>query len=334
MIMTQIEFEEIWHSDADFVKCHTSGSTGSPKEITLSKEFLKESARRTIDFFKIGKDSRLHTCLDFIYIASKMMLIRADQAECELTSELPSNDPLRSLSPEETIDLLSIVPSQMTGLLDSGIFRPGIKRILIGGAPIPEGLRHRISVSGYEVWESYGMTETASHIALRRVTADATVPFRTLPGITVRKTAEDCLAIKLPNCEELITNDIADVLSETEFHILGRADDCVISGGVKIMPQMLEEMLGGFISYEYCISSVPDAKWGERLVIVVASGEAEYDEAFLRKAISVRLNQYRKKLSLGVKAPKDIVFVDSLPRTSNGKVNRNTLKEFLHKKNG
>lgn len=329
MKMTQEEFEKEWHSDNGYVECHTSGSTGQPKAIRLSKQFLRESAKRTIDFFGIDSKSRLHTCLDFNYIASKMMTVRAELAGCRLTSEIPSNMPLRDMPPEERIELLSVVPSQMKGLLESGIYRPGLRKILIGGAPIPDGLRHRISLTDYEVWETYGMTETASHVALRRVTEDPSAPFTTLPGIKVRKTEKECLAINIDGYDEIVTNDIAEVMSDTEFLILGRADDCVISGGIKIMPRMLEDALGGFIAFEYCISSVPDTKWGERLVLVVETGESEYDEEFLKKSISVRLNQYRKKLNLGIKAPKEIISVDTLPRTSNGKIDRNALRKFL-----
>lgn len=327
--MDQKEFEELWYSDADEIVCHTSGSTGIPKEIRLKKAFMRESAERTLAFFGLDDTSRLHTCLDFDYIASKMMTVRAAVGRCRLTSEKPSNRPLANIAADEEIDLLSVVPSQMAGILDSGKEWKNIKRILIGGAPIPDSLRLRIALSGYEVWESYGMTETASHIALRKVTSDITMPFETLAGIEVSADDRGCLIVKLPGHEDIVTNDIAEVTSATQFRILGRIDDCVISGGIKIHPQALEEMLGGFIAYSYCVTSVPDSKWGERLVLAVERGEDGYEEDFVRKAIGVRLNQYRKILNLGVKAPKEVIFVDSIPRVSNGKIDRKSLKSML-----
>lgn len=327
--MNQKEFEVIWHSNAEGVVCHTSGSTGDPKEIILTKDFMRQSARRTVNFFGINSDSRLHTCLDFDYIASKMMTVRSDVAKCLLTSETPSNRPLTEIDTDERIDLLSVVPSQMEGILNSGKKYIGIRTILIGGSPIPEGLRLRVVMSGHEVWESYGMTETASHIALRRVTDDPTLPFETLPGIQVSSDERGCLRIEMPGRETIITNDMADVISPTQFRILGRYDDCIISGGIKIMPAVLEEMLGGFIRFDYCISSVPDRKWGERLVMAVESGGAGYPDEFIKSAVEVRLNQYKKKLNLGVKAPKNVVTVDFLPRTANGKVDRKKLKMKL-----
>lgn len=327
--MNQKEFEKLWYSNDVSVVCHTSGSTGDPKEILLSKDLMKDSARRTVDFFSINAESRLHTCLDFDYIASKMMTARADVAGCKLTSEIPSNHPLASIERDEVIDLLSVVPSQLKSIIESGKKYSGMRRILVGGSPIPENVRHLVALSEYEVWESYGMTETASHIALRRVSVDSTTPFDTLSGITVCADGRGCLVIDMPGIGHLATNDVAEVLSPTQFRVLGRYDDCVISGGIKIMPSSLEETLGAFIAYDYCISSIPDTKWGEKLVLVLERHTDDFPEWFLEKAIGVRLNQYRKKLNLGVKSPKEIIFIDKIPMTQNGKIDRKALKSLL-----
>lgn len=329
--MTQKEFDRIWTDDSEYVECHTSGSTGVPRKIRLSKKFMRESARRSNDFFDISADSRLHTCLDFDYIASRMMTVRAEVAGCKLTSETPSNRPLSDIDKMERVDLMSVVPSQMEWILDSPEMWSGIRRILVGGAPIPSGLRRRIALSGYEVWESYGMTETASHIALRRVSDGDESPFETLPGITVSAEDDGRLAVRISGSKKLVTNDIAEVCSPAEFRILGRADNCVISGGIKIMPEELERRLGSFIAYDYCISSVPDSKWGERLVLVVEVSGSGMNPEFMKRAVGVRLNQYRKILELGVKSPKEVICVETLPRTRNGKIDRKTLREILSK---
>lgn len=326
--MTQEEFEKIWHDDSEYVECFTSGSTGKPKEIKLSKEFMRKSAERTNNFFKITKESRLHTCLDFIYIASKMMTVRADVAECKLTSEEPSSRPLGGIAKDEVIDLLSVVPAQMEWILDSQEMWSGIKHILIGGSSIPPMLRRRIAISEYDAWETYGMTETASHIALRKVDEENS-PFATLDGISVEVNGEGCLKITLPNGESLVTNDLAEMVGENQFRILGRADNCVISGGIKIIPEELEHRLGPFVAFGYCLSSVPDKKWGEKLVMVVELTDNSIGEDLIKEAVGVRLRQYRKILDLGVKAPKDVVCVKEFPRTSNGKIDRKRLKEML-----
>lgn len=324
--MTQEEFEKDWKDDSDFVVCHTSGSTGNPKEIHLPKEFMRQSARRTNEFFQINSESRLHTCLDFQYIASKMMTVRADEAKCRLTSEKPSNQPLKEITSDENISILSVVPSQMIWILDNVRNLPEISNVLIGGSPIPPMLRKIIALSGINAWESYGMTETASHIALRKVTDDECKPFKTLDGITVEVNGDGCLVINMPGIDRLETNDLAEVVSSTEFRILGRADNCIISGGVKIIPEMLERMLGSFITFNYCISSVPDQKWGERLVLVVETEEATLSDEIIKKAVGVRLEQFKKSMCLGPKAPKEIFLIDHIPLNSNGKVDRRALK--------
>lgn len=325
--MTQQEFETQWRDANGYVVCHTSGSTGTPKEIHLDKEVMKASAARTNEFFKISARSRLHTCLDFKYIASKMMTVRADLAGCPLTSEIPSNRPLGDIGKDE-VTLLSVVPSQMEWILDLPRM-DNVRNILIGGSPIPSLLRKRIAMSGYQTWESYGMTETASHVALRRVEEDASNPFVTLPGIKVSLSAEGCLVISIPDMEDVVTNDLAQLHSDTSFLILGRADNCINSGGIKIMPEQLESQLGPFISFDYCISSLPDKKWGERLVLVVDKGECTLSDEIIAKAIAVRLNQFKKSLDPGVKTPKEIIVLRELPRTPNGKLNRNLLKSII-----
>ncbi len=328
--MTQKEFEKIWNNDSDYVECQTSGSTGEPKKIRLSKDFMRKSAQRTNEFFKISNASRLHTCLDFDYIASKMMTVRADLVGCRLSSEKPSSKPLGDIAKDEVIDLLSVVPAQMEWILDVSESWSGIKHILVGGSAIPLMMKRRIALSGFDVWETYGMTETASHIALRKVD-ESDAPFVTLEGITVSVNDEECLVVKMPDDTVLVTNDIAVVESPKEFKILGRADNCVISGGIKIMPEELERRLGPFIAFDYCLASVPDKKWGEKLVIVVEYAEEQLDEDLVKDAVGVRLRQYRKILDLGVKSPKEVVCVGSLPRTANGKIDRKRLKEQLHK---
>lgn len=326
--MTQQEFETVWKDGKDYVVCHTSGSTGKPKEICLSKDFMRASARRTNAFFKIDGGSRLHTCLDFKYIASMMMTVRADEAVCLLTSETPSSRPLEGIAEDTRIDLLSVVPVQMEWLLDSPRHWKGIRNIIVGGSSIPSLMRRRIALSEYDVWETYGMTETASHIALRKVT-EADAPFKTLEGISVEVNGDGCLVVNMPDGSSLVTTDIAVATGPDEFRILGRADHAVISGGIKIHPEELERKLGPFIAFEYCISSIPDRKWGEKLVLVIESPSEDFDADLLREAVGIRLRQYRKILDLGVKSPKDVVIVQSIPRTSKGKVDRKGLMDML-----
>ena len=329
--MTQKEFENIWRNSDEFVVCHTSGSTGKPKDIRLSKEFMRSSAKRTNAFFSITSESRLHTCLDFKYIASKMMTVRADEADCRLTSEEPSSRPLGDIGAEERIDLLSVVPAQMDWILDSSQMWAGIRHILVGGSAIPLMMRRRIAISGYDAWETYGMTETASHIALRKI-ADDDRPFKAFDDISVNVNSEGCLVVAMPDGQTLTTNDLAEIMGPNECRIIGRADSRIISGGIKIIPEELEHRLGPFIAFDYCLTSVPDRKWGEKLVLAVEKGMTTLDDDLLKMAVGVRLRQCRKILDLGVKSPKEVVLLSKLPRTANGKIDRRSLRDLLHDK--
>ena len=140
--------------------------------------------------------------------------------------------------------------------------------------------------------------------------------------------------IDMPGMEPIVTNDLAETVSETEFRILGRADNCIISGGVKIIPEELESLLGPFIAFDYYVSSVPDEKWSERLVLAVDPAGCSLDRDFLKKAILLRLGQYKTVLSLGPKSPKEVIFVESFPRTPNGKIDRVALKKKLKEEIG
>ena len=168
--MTYEDFAQEWDS-RDMITCRTSGSTGAPKEILLPKQEMVNSALRTIDFFGLTGDSLLYSCIAPDFIGGKMMLVRQRAAGCRFLWETPSNRPLDGYS-GEPISLLSVVPSQVIYILDNIKDMPVIDAMLVGGSSIPESLRHRIEKSGLNAYESYGMTETASHIALRRIKSE------------------------------------------------------------------------------------------------------------------------------------------------------------------
>lgn len=307
-----------WRGDSPFIVCHTSGSTGTPKEIRLSKKFVIRSAQRTIDFFGLDSKSRLHLCISPEYIGGKMMVVRAEICGGVLTSEEPSNRPLSQLSADDKIDLLAVVPSQMHHILDNLTQMPQIRNIICGGAPIDSSLRERIFKSGLNVWETYGMTETASHIALRRLTP-TDKNFFTLDGISVGL-REECLSITMPDGETFITKDIAEVFSEHSFTILGRKDNVIISGGKKFFPENIERLISPYMDGEFAVTSVPDGKWGEKIVCLTTYAD---DTQML-------LEKLRRDLPHET-LPRDIVRVESLPLTPNGKIDRLKLRSIANK---
>ena len=314
-------FEDLfneWNDDSDFITACSSGSTGKPKTIKLDKEFVKESALRTISFFKLDKDSRLHSCVSPDYIGGKMMAIRSWILGACFSWEVPSNKPLIDIDISSVFDLVAIVPSQMFFLLENKQRLPRIKNYLIGGSSLSDVLKNKIEESGIDAFESYGMTETASHIALRKIVAED-LPFTTLPGIKVSLNADETLSIHFKNGNHIKTNDLAKVISDTEFYIVGRKDNVIISGGKKINPVELEKRISPFIKKPFIITGLPDDKWGEKVVLIIET--APFDEKILRREISTVLKSWEM--------PKDIRFVNQLPITKNGKAIRN--KSILEK---
>lgn len=269
--MTVDDFISEWHNEASFVTAVTSGSTGTPRQIRLDKEFMRASARRTNAFFSINSEARLHLPLSADYIAGKMMIIRALEANATLTCEPPSNTP--SLAPQGYIDLLAVVPSQMEYLLAKE--NTSVHNYLIGGSAISPALRHQIAASGIAAWESYGMTETASHIAIRPVAATPE-PFATLSGIYCSLGEDNNLIITMPRNTRndatitITTRDVAHLIDPEHFLILGRLDNAIITGGIKVHPEQVEAKLAALHwPFRYYIGGVPDHKWTHKVVLYI-----------------------------------------------------------------
>ncbi len=306
------EFIKEWRSAAPFIEARTSGSTGSPKIIHLDKDFVRRSGLRTNRYFSIGEGSRLHSCVAADYIGGKMMAVRADIAGGRLTWENPSNRPLTDLAHDEKIDLLAVVPSQMIHIIENLPRMPQLGAVIIGGSVISPMLYKQICESGLNAYETYGMTETASHVALRKIEENS-VYFETLEGITVSLDDRECLVIKFDSGERFVTNDLADVESGTLFRIKGRYDHIIITGGKKVNPQEVEDKLSPYISSPFVITSVADYKWGRAVVLKIEKTLFEkIDEDELRKVM--------KRVLAPHEMPKQIVYVDHLPRTRSGKI--------------
>lgn len=311
--MTFEEFIAEWADSKSFVRVKTSGSTGRPKEIFLSKNFMTQSASRTNKFFNITSGSNLYSCVSPDFIGGKMMAVRAMIAEANLMWENPSNRPLDNLNKNVTIDLLAVVPSQMIYLLENKTDLPEIRNIIIGGSAIHPDLKDKIVSSGFNAYETYGMTETASHIALRRISID-NEPFHTLPGIKIETDIRNTLKINFETGEEILTNDIAEVISESEFYIRGRIDDIIISGGKKINPIEVERKISHLIKRDYCIIGCADEKWGEKILLLVEGEINDSESSELHDSLKEALESWE--------VPKEIIGVISLPRTATGKIIR------------
>lgn len=329
--MTYPDFLKEWHNNDDVCRVMTSGSTGTPKEIKLPKEMMRQSARRTISFFSLCEGSRIHSCISPDFIGGKMMAVRADLGNLLLTWEQPSNRPTIPTTdatglPLPSPLLIALVPSQMLHILEAGIPDYLSSTIwLIGGSAINPALRKRIEDTGIEAWESYGMTETSSHIALRRVRLNQE-NFRPLPGVEIDTDSRGCLVIRLDGAE-IHTNDIAKIDSDGTFRILGRIDNVIISGGKKIHPEHVESKMMQHLSplgvTAVMLTSEPDIKWGERLKLLIEYPAAPPEPAQLGNEglMTVAASMARQFLQKH-EVPKEYIVVRGLPRTPNGKLQR------------
>ena len=311
-----------WFSDSDFVLAQTSGSTGDPKPIELPKLVMQKSAERTIKYFGLQKNDRFLLSLPCRYIAGKMMVVRAIVGQMNLISVDPATD--FDFLEQETFDFGAMVPNQVFKLLEQPSGKEklqNIRNLLVGGSAISSVLESQISQLTSRVVITYGMTETASHIAIRELSGTRRSDFyHCLPGISVKPGENDCLQIHLQECAEPIqTNDLAELQSETSFRILGRTDSVIISGGIKYSPESLEKKLEPIISRRFVISSVPDEKLGEQLVLIIEG--KPFNTRILKQKIALILTPYE--------SPKSIRFIDRFPETNSGKIIRSDLKKML-----
>ena len=311
-----------WFSDSDFVMAQTSGSTGEPKPIELLKSVMQKSAERTIEYFGLQKDDLLLLSLPCRYIAGKMMVVRAIVGQMNLITVDPTTD--FEFLEHENFDFGAMVPNQVFKLLEqpSGIEKlQNIRNLLIGGSGISSAMEAQISSLSSRVVITYGMTETASHIAIRELSGIRKSDFyQCLSGISVSLNENDCLQIHFPEfSESLQTNDLAELQSDTSFRILGRVDSVIISGGIKYSPEALEKKLETVINEHFVISSVPDEKLGEKLALVIEGNPK--DTAILKQKIDALLTPFER--------PKVICFLEHFPTTVSGKIMRKDVKQLI-----
>lgn len=317
-----LRFLEEWFSDADFVLAQTSGSTGEPKEIHLPKQIMINSASRTIRYFGLSAGDRLLLSLPCRYIAGKMMVVRAIVGQMNLVAVDPSTD-FEFLQTEE-FSLGAMVPIQVSKILEktNGPQQlEQIRHLLIGGSAISEPLEQQVRRLKNRNVVTYGMTETASHIAIRELSGERYSAFyHCLPEITVSTDERGCLRVHHPDFwEPILTNDMADLQNESTFRIVGRADSVIISGGIKYQPEAIEKKLEPLIAGRFAISSVADDKLGQRLVLVIEG--TPFDTSSLRGKMEGTLPAWE--------LPAKIFFVEKFPETASGKLKRPELRALL-----
>jgi O-succinylbenzoic acid--CoA ligase len=312
--MSLEEFLSEWNNDSPFVHVQTSGSTGVPKPMLAEKRRMLASARITNDFLGLREGDAALLCMSLDYIAGKMMVVRSIERGLKLITVEPSGHPLNHLqlaTDDCQIDFDAMVPLQVYNTLQVPEERKRllqIRHLIIGGGAIDEALGAELKNFPNAVWSTYGMTETLSHIALRCLSgpeaSDWYIPF---PSVKVSLSEDGCLVIDAPEVcpERLVTNDIAEI-SPQGFRILGRKDNVICSGGIKIQIEEVESRLRPFLRVPYLISKRPDPKFGEVSVLLP---EGSVDEA--RQICERILPKYY--------LPRHYLHVDRIPLTETGK---------------
>jgi len=297
-----------WFDCKSYIEMQTSGSTGAPKTISISKQAMVDSALATGDFFDLQPGNKALQCLPVKYVAGKMMLVRAMILGLDLEFVAPSSHPLENN--EIDFDFVAMVPLQAQNSISQ---LKKVKKLIIGGAAVNKTLEKQLLKLPTKVYETYGMTETITHIAARKLGEKA---FTVLPYVTVSYDDRNCLVIHAPRIspEVIITNDIVELVDENQFIFLGRMDNVINSGGIKLIPEQIEQKLVGKISQRFFIASIPDDELGEKVVLVIEGEKRE-----LVDSIYESLDKYEK--------PKEIIFIPKFLDTATGKILR---KETLN----
>lgn len=323
--MTLTEFLAEWNHDGKTVLVHTSGSTGKPKPMYVEKSRMLNSAGITCDFLGLRPGDSALLCMPLDYIAGKMVVVRAIERQLHLISVKPSGHPLSDFSLGDQVDYFqenasrlfaAMVPMQVYNSLQVAVEAErlrSIRNLIIGGGAVDDKLASQLKDFPHAVWSTYGMTETLSHIALRRLNgSEASEWYHPFDSVTVSLNKEDCLVIDAPLVHEgkLVTNDRAELRErdgKIEFKILGRKDNVIDSGGIKIQIEEVEEKLKPFLSAPYMITKGPDEKFGETVILLTEQNNiAEVSELCMKA-----LPKYWQ--------PHYIFHVDKIPMTETSK---------------
>ena len=308
-----------WLDEHDYVMAKTSGSTGKPKNLKIKKQAMVNSAIATGDFFNLKPGDRVLHCLPANFIAGKMMIVRAIILGLEL--DLVQPVALPNIDYEKDYDFCAFTPMQLKNFAKH---LNHLKTAIVGGGHVSEAIIDAIKDKKTKVYETYGMTETVSHIAVRKLNNFGTSNlstvsyFETLPNITVSTDDRNCLVIDAPYLSDnkIVTNDIVKIHSETTFEWLGRFDNVINSGGIKLIPEQIEGKLKKLIDNQFFITSLPDDTLGQKVVLIVEDEKNNIDDSIFEC-----LDKYEK--------PKAIYTISKFIETKSGKIQRKKTLELL-----
>ncbi len=300
-----------WFDENEFIDLQTSGTTGTPKIISLQKQAMVNSALSTGNFLGLEPSNKALHCLPTNFIAGKMMFVRAFILGLDIDFIEPNSHPLKNN--KTRYDFVAMVPLQVQNSLDN---LQNIKNLIVGGTKINQNLeKSLLNLKNTSIYETYGMTETVTHIAARRVGEES---FCVLPNINISTDDRNCLVIDAPNVskQKIITNDIVEIIDNNKFNLLGRFDNLINSGGIKLFPELIEAKLEHKINNRFFVIGLPDNDLGEKLVLFIESEETKFDNDIFDE-----LSKFEK--------PKEIIFIKKFKETETGKILRKETLESV-----
>jgi len=312
-----------WLNDSNTITVKTSGTTGTPKLQTFTRQQLVASAKLTGDYFELSPGQSVLMCLPANYIAGKMMIVRAMVLGLDLHFVAPISTPIPY---EREFDFTAMVPMQLEASVKQ---LDQIDQLIVGGAPVSQELIREISEVRTNIYETYGMTETLTHVAVKKLnhtlSGFAEETFTALPGIEFETDARSCLVVTASHLDlhKWVTNDVVTLLNNKEFSWKGRIDHVINSGAVKVHPEYVEAILRDAFQCEVVVIGVPDPQLGERVLGIVETKDSIDKYAKILESIDA-LDAFEK--------PRELRAITEIPRNDSGKIDRNTTLEHLNLK--
>ena len=326
-----LHFCHSWLSGQQSFQLQTSGSTGTPKSITITRKQMEASASLTIKAIKLETSYSALVCLDTKYIAGQMMLVRSLMCGMNIVAVDPTSNPFEKILPTQPLDFAALVPYQLQFILNSPLRSKldEVKCAIIGGAPLDLITKKELQNIRCKCYATYGMTETISHIALQRLNGDQQQSyFETLAGIEISKDERGCLVIGadyLGDKKKIVTNDLIELISEKKFNWLGRWDNIINSGGVKVIPEKIESVVQEIfnalkLNNRFFVAGVADEKLNQKVCLIIEGTPFANDLlSKVDRELEEKLDRYEK--------PRVIKFINNFKQTETGKVLR---AETLH----
>jgi len=307
-----------WLDFKETLQVQTSGSTGKPKLITISKHHMINSALATGAYFQMGEEAKALLCLSSEYIAGKMMLVRAMVLGWNLDVIAPEKEVF--IKHNITYDFVAMVPYQ---LYHSISVLSKVKKLIIGGGIISPEIEKKLQKEKTEVYATYGMTETITHVAIKRINGTTKEEvFRALPEVVFSLDDRGCLVIEAlkVSSAKVVTNDLVNLISPVSFRWLGRFDYIINTGGVKVCPEKVEKKIAPYINENFIITSENDPQLGQRVILII---ESKTNNSLDYQKIVALLPKFER--------PKKVYTISQFPYTKTGKIKRTEVLSLLKK---